>query len=307
VRHRAPRVTAAYKRIARIAGVRQHPLAWLDEVDYAGLGAGVQIIIERDGVWLHDTDGRFWRHIPAVHSPFVGLEAGGSFEGAEIDYLASVLSPGAVMIDVGANIGLIAVSLAKRIPDVTIHAIEPVSRTFSALVSNVERNGVERAVRAARFALTDAGDPVVMTTTLNAANHAVPVGRRPGPGEEAVPATTLDAYARDLHRLDVLKLDVEGLEKMVLNGGRSTIAAHRPVIVMEIESRWTRRYGYDAEDIFDLLGELGYRHQRIVAGEVRPTSGSIASDLADANNFIFTCDDTQRSSPSDSQPVPVTG
>ena len=76
---------------------------------------------------------------------------------------------------------------------------------------------------------------------------------------------------------------------MVLTGGTASLTRHRPVILVEIESRWTERYGYETAEIFELLGDLGYVHERVVGGEVTPPSGSIANDLAEGNNFIFSC------------------
>jgi FkbM family methyltransferase len=50
-----------------------------------------------------------------------------------------------------------------------------------------------------------------------------------------VPCTTLDAFVDEagVHRVDVIKIDVEGGEMAVLEGAARTLAEHRPVVVME--------------------------------------------------------------------------
>lgn len=52
------------------------------------------------------------------------------------------------------------------------------------------------------------------------------------------------AIARPLRRL--LKIDVEGAEGRVIRGGRETIAAHRPRMIIEIHSPRARREVLDA-------------------------------------------------------------
>jgi hypothetical protein len=56
---------------------------------------------------------------------------------AEIEF-----RPGDVVVDVGANIGIVALYLAKKHPDITIKAIEPVPTTYRHLVENIELNNV---------------------------------------------------------------------------------------------------------------------------------------------------------------------
>src|SRR5262249_58723460 len=60
---------------------------------------------------------------------------------------------------------------------------------------------------------------------------------------------------RGLERIDLIKIDVEGHERRVLDGGASTLARFRPALVIET--------GHEAEGdraaIHDRLGGLGYR------------------------------------------------
>src|SRR5476649_2409735 len=51
-----------------------------------------------------------------------------------------VLGDGAIVFDVGANVGLFAVHLARTIPGVLIHAFEPVPRVFEALQRNLSEH-----------------------------------------------------------------------------------------------------------------------------------------------------------------------
>jgi hypothetical protein len=76
----------------------------------------------------------------------------------------------------------------------------------------------------------------------------------------AVDVQTLDGLCEraGLTRLDFIKIDVEGAELHVLEGGERSIAAFRPAILVEIEARHTARYDYRPDDIVGWLTRRGY-------------------------------------------------
>jgi hypothetical protein len=68
-----------------------------------------------------------------------------------------------------------------------------------------------------------------------------------------------DFCAREaIDRVDFVKIDVEGAELHVLEGGREVIEAHRPTMLIEIEARHTARYGHSPEDVSRWLLKRGY-------------------------------------------------
>ncbi|MEV6878398.1 FkbM family methyltransferase [Amycolatopsis sp. NPDC051128] len=71
---------------------------------------------------------------------------------------------------------------------------------------------------------------------------------------------TLDGLraAAGLTRLDFVKIDVEGGELHVLQGGQQTIETFRPTMLIEIEARHTARYEYSPDDVVDWLTRRGY-------------------------------------------------
>jgi FkbM family methyltransferase len=85
-----------------------------------------------------------------------------------------------------------------------------------------------------------------------------------------------DFCAREaIGRLDFVKVDVEGAELQVLEGGRDVIEAHRPAMLIEIEARHTARYGHSPDDVAAWLTGRGYtmhtwRHGWREAGRVEP-------------------------------------
>ncbi len=72
-----------------------------------------------------------------------------------------------------------------------------------------------------------------------------------------VEVSTLDAELVSLTP-DVIKIDVEGAELAVLQGGSSLLSRVRPVVMFEHVAQASALYGAGSEDLWDLLTELGY-------------------------------------------------
>jgi FkbM family methyltransferase len=75
-----------------------------------------------------------------------------------------------------------------------------------------------------------------------------------------VDVDTLDGLraAANLTRLDFVKIDVEGGELHVLQGGQQTVETFQPTMLIEIEARHTARYEYSPDDVVDWLTSRGY-------------------------------------------------
>ena len=81
--------------------------------------------------------------------------------------------------------------------------------------------------------------------------------------EQGFAEIELQATTLDMHWLepDLIKIDVEGAERQVLEGARKTINAHRPTILLEC---WQDERGQDKEELFKFLSDsLDYRFVQI--------------------------------------------
>jgi FkbM family methyltransferase len=150
---------------------------------------------------------RSYGDLDVVHELFVREEYG-----------AAVLPATArVVVDAGANIGLATMELRLRFPEARIIACEPDPKAYATLVRNV---GGDPGVEAHNVALSDAdGETTLWTspTSVVSSFERTLGGQRP----VTVPTLTLASLlARTgVDRVDLLKLDVEGAERLVLSDG----------------------------------------------------------------------------------------
>jgi FkbM family methyltransferase len=70
-----------------------------------------------------------------------------------------------------------------------------------------------------------------------------------------VPSIPLDKFVveENVQNIDFIKIDVEGAELFVFKGANELIHNFRPIIFCELDERWTSRYDYKPEEVFDFF------------------------------------------------------
>jgi FkbM family methyltransferase len=159
--------------------------------------------------------------------------------------------------DIGANIGYITLSLAKRVGrHGHVIAFEPVPQTFDLLRRNIEINKVDN-VQAMNVAASDKSGETIMRVAGNFAMASM-VWHRSDPSavELTIRTVTIDELVEAGHIAapKFVKIDVEGSEGLVLQGMVRTIAAAKPVLFVECSD-------IGRETAWPLLRALGYRCQ----------------------------------------------
>jgi len=147
----------------------------------------------------------------------------------ELPFLASKLPDGAVVFDIGANVGAWSLILSHAVgPRGRIFAYEPTQATYDTLSRNVELNSATN-IFPFRYALSDSNSQLRLYHHVDCSRNSL------GPfddtaGYEDAPSRRLDDVAAKLmlDRLDFIKVDVEGAEPLVLNGSLSTLRQFKP-------------------------------------------------------------------------------
>lgn len=152
---------------------------------------------------------------------------------------------GAVLMDVGANIGLASIAMAQAAPGhAVLLAVEPNAANAGHLRHNLAANGLPHA-RVEEMALgARAGQAEFTADARNSATGHLVAREGAAPGAEntivRVPVRRLDQLLADhgCERLDVLKVDVEGGEDEVLAGAGDLLMRYRTLVHIEF-NLWT--------------------------------------------------------------------
>jgi FkbM family methyltransferase len=192
----------------------------------------------------------------------------GSFQSHIYDSDEFALPADAVVIDVGANCGVMTLQYAKRSPAGHVFAFEPTSYAFAKLERNLELNPTLAArVTAIQSFVSSSPSARVprkvysswkVSGARTGDTHKVHLGT--AMDAEGVGAISLDTFCEEntVQRLDLIKIDTDGHELGVLQGARSTIARLRPTIVFEVGLYLLEERGVTFDDYLSLFQSMQY-------------------------------------------------
>src|SRR3989338_2942654 len=173
-----------------------------------------------------------------------------------------------VVFDVGANVGVMSLQFAKRVPRGAVYAFDPTHYALTKLKKNILLNPAlapRITVVQAFLSAAEASAPSIpayaswkVDGTRGATDHPV----HPGTPKETtgVPSTTIDAYVEqnNIMRLDFIKIDTDGHEWDVLQGARQSIDTLRPVVIFEVGEYVMKERGITFADYYEFFNSQGY-------------------------------------------------
>jgi FkbM family methyltransferase len=173
------------------------------------------------------------------------------------------LFPGAKVLNIGANQGLLAMLMAKMVaPTGFVWAIEPNIRKANAARRNLQLNGIGNCeVIDAAVAIFDGRTPKNQFRNASVSPSRWEAGGKP------VAEVTIDSLAGSLGGPDIITIDVEGFECGVLEGARETLRAHVPDCFVEVHAGvGLEKRGGSLEEILSFFPAGAYR---LVVREMR--------------------------------------
>src|ERR1043166_5840239 len=163
---------------------------------------------------------------------YVVLEQEKWFE-KEIAFVAAFLKPGTTAIDIGANLGVYSLPMARLVAPGEVFAYEPASEPRGLLARSRELNGAGN-LHLLPLALSDRARE---GTLVLGASSELNTLEGTGPGER-VQISSLDAEqgARGWQSIDFMKIDAEGEEERILAGAGDFFARHAPLVMFEVKA-----------------------------------------------------------------------
>ncbi len=212
----------------------------------------------------------------------------GAYELSELRYLEAVVAgkSGAVFVDIGANVGQHTLYLSRCCA--AVHAFEPLEKVRRRLEARVLENGLANVtVHPFGVGRNDETREFFAPEGANEGTGSFVAGRAADNNRSAgaLRIVGADGYLGSigLSRIDLMKIDVEGLERDVLEGLRETLQRFRPALFVEYSHDTHEAFSSEAE-LLSLLPE-GYEIRHVVSQ--RPLLGLFNRAACVERPFLF--------------------
>jgi FkbM family methyltransferase len=264
---------------------------FIDSAKEFKISAGFQpILITDDGIFIRTKEGFFvWFDPSQEHGILWGVEKSGVWEPGIMKICVDRLQDSGTFLDIGANVGMFSMSIATNFENVNIHAFEPVPSNFNVLKQNLIVNSLEHRITANNLAVGSICSTINMCVE-GQTSHVSHTKSTNSLKKVGINLLSIDHYCEthNINDVKLIKCDVEGFELEVLTGAEKVLHSQKPCLVVEIEDRWTDRYGYSGKDVFVFLEQLGYVARAILYnGELGDKNASISEKLEHSNVFLF--------------------
>jgi FkbM family methyltransferase len=192
----------------------------------------------------------------------------GNYESSIIEWAKTLIDPSTIFLDIGAHVGTYSLEFAKVCAGV--HSFECSPKTFNYLCANIALRDLNYKITPHRTAL---GNAIGITnyylrSSDGGGNSCIDFKDKECPSVE-VPLTTLDSF--QLTNIGLIKMDVEGFEKQVLEGAVETLRKNNyPRILFESWREEREAEGLPAKqlrkELFETLFSIGYKQITPIRG-----------------------------------------
>jgi FkbM family methyltransferase len=183
------------------------------------------------------------------------------YEKFEYEMVEKLVNNGDNFFDIGANIGWYSINIGKAKKNSKIYCFEPIPRTYKQLQNNIKLNLINN-ITTHNIGLSNKKGEFIFYYYIEGSGNASSINLTERENIKTIQCKviTLDEYTEENKiRVDFIKCDVEGAELLVFQGGFDTIQRDLPIIFSEILRKWSAKFDYDPNLIFNMFNEIGYQ------------------------------------------------
>lgn len=178
----------------------------------------------------------------------------GLYEFDESIFLLHLIREKDLFLDVGANLGHYSLLLSGCVKCQSI-AIEPVPKTYSQLVRNIELNQLSTHIKTLNIGVAQTKEALYFSTDKGTMDRIVSSEYR---NSVEVVVDTIDHIVENKTPI-AIKMDVEGYEYFALQGAKNVLGSEKlKVLILELNQSG-KKYGVEDDEIVNLLGEYGFK------------------------------------------------
>ncbi|WP_395043416.1 FkbM family methyltransferase [Flavobacterium sp.] len=186
-------------------------------------------------------------------SGLIGNVYFGIYEVNESMFTVHFLRSEDTFLDIGANLGHYSL-IASGISKARSIAIEPIPSTFVKLEKQININNLNQLVFPFNIGLSNEVSNLFFSSDNQDMNHIVNSNY---PNAIQIPVSTIDLISLN-ETIALIKMDVEGYEKFVLNGASKTLQnTNLKAIIIELNNSG-KKYGILDEEVYQLIVNYGF-------------------------------------------------
>jgi FkbM family methyltransferase len=191
--------------------------------------------------------------------------ANGGFEISEVDFVRNTLKKGDIVFDIGANGGFYTLIAAKSVgPEGHVYSCEPGARELELLKKNIKLNNLTNVTIIESAIGNKEGMTEFAISKDGALNSLLENGHQSQQIEhwETVKINTVDNLIKQLNieNLKLIKIDVEGAEKLVIEGAMQLLKSiQNLIIIFEVADSTAIKFGYSRLELFNMFFDLGFK------------------------------------------------
>lgn len=216
----------------------------------------------------------------------LGIVYLGTINKYETKILKTIIKPGDVVIDIGAYVDGWYTLLAAKLTGNKghVYTFEPHPIYYQRLKENVRLNRLTNVTLERLGIFNKNGSSVFYEAQFGSSiiKSQVVAMTKIKPKEITIKTTTLDSYvkAKNIHHVSLIKIDVEGAEMFVLEGGNRLLRSkNAPDLVVEVFDKQLRHGGSSELKLLSYLKRLGYTPFMFTANGLSPYKNEQHSTL----------------------------
>ena len=187
----------------------------------------------------------------------------GTYEKSESKIMEEEIKVGNIVVDVGANIGLHTLNMARIVGNTgQVFAFEPDPSNFKILEKNVKVNNYQNIILEQK-AVGDKHGRTTLYQSDHPGMHRIFPQTKQAKGQVQVELTSLDKYFIDsnlVDKINFIKIDVEGLEFSVLKGMKNILKNNKKIkILFEFMPKNTMEAGFTPIELLNYLTSYDFK------------------------------------------------
>jgi FkbM family methyltransferase len=190
------------------------------------------------------------------------------------------IQPDDIILDIGANFGIIALNYAKEVPNGQVYAFEPTHYALQKFKRNLSLNPeLANHITVLQKFVSDHPAEKALAPTYSSwkvdgsdetGEQIHDIHKGVVKSTEGVSTTTIDVFVEQQHlkRVDHIKIDTDGHEYEVLQGAIQTLNNFKPTVIFEIGRYIIEERGIDYRHFEELFHKVGYILKHSTSGQI---------------------------------------